>query len=504
MSTANAARFARLSIGLAFLGLAGCGSSSGSKPATGASGGATGSGGQAPGTGGASAVTPPGGGSGGTPGGGGNPDAATPAGSGGAPPVSSGTGGSSGGSGGAGGVASPGDAGAATGMDAAGGATGADGPVGSSDGPGGAPGGGGGGGGGPGTRTGPVLFPQANSSSSYAITKNGELWSWGVNGNGQLGHTGTAAAAVSALATSAAAYAGGEIHAIGITTDGQAFTFGVNYSGQLGVTMGTGVFGSQPVPQMVAIPPGVTALPLAAAGERYSAFLGSDGNVYMWGGNLYGQQANTTNIGNMTANPMIHAVPKPAGVSGWKYLGGGYSQLFTITQDDQLWTWGDNRMGQLGTGAAANAPDGIVKAVMKPTGVTGWKLALGGRDFSLAIASNGTLYAFGANESGQLGLGNSGASQPTPTAVALPGGATGWLKVAAGKDHAAAITTDGKLWTWGKGTGTTAVEVAPPAGVSGWTDVTAGVTLVIAVGSDGKVYQWTAGGKPGAPMAGLP
>jgi len=52
-------------------------------------------------------------------------------------------------------------------------------------------------------------------------------------------------------------------------------------------------------------------------------------------------------------------------------------------------------MGQLGTGAAANAPDGIVKAVMKPTGVTGWKLVLGGRDFSLAIASNGTLWTWG-------------------------------------------------------------------------------------------------------------
>ena len=77
---------------------------------------------------------------------------------------------------------------------------------------------------------------------------------------------------MSAIATTAAACAGGEIHAIGITTGGKAFTFGVNYSGQLGVHMGIGVFGSQPVPQMVAIPPGVTALPLAAAGERYSAF----------------------------------------------------------------------------------------------------------------------------------------------------------------------------------------------------------------------------------------
>jgi alpha-tubulin suppressor-like RCC1 family protein len=353
-------------------------------------------------------------------------------------------------------------------------------------------------------RTGPALFPQANSSSSYAITQNGALWSWGVNGSGQLGHTGTGAAAVAALGTSAAAYAGGEIHAIGITTDGKAFTFGVNYSGQLGITAGTGVFGSNPVPQMVAIPTGVTALPWAAAGERYSAFLGSDGNVYIWGGNLFGQQANTTNVGKMTANPTIHAVPRPTGVAGFKFLGGGYSHLFAIAMDDQMWAWGDNQKGQLGIGAIGATPDGLVKAVPTPTGVTGWKLALGGRDFSLAIGSNGTLYAWGANDSGQLGIGTMGGNQPSPTAVALPAGASGWLKVAAGRDHAVAITTEGKLFAWGSGSGTTPAEVAPPAGVSGWSDVSAGVSLILAVGSDGKIYQWMTGAKPGAPMAGLP
>lgn len=498
LTTISVARLARIFTGLVGVALAaGCGSSSSSNPAPTptASGGATGLGGRAPGSGGETPAT----GSGGSPGASG-PDAATGEGSGGTAAVSNGSGGAAG-PGGQGGGGPTSDAGTASGPDATGPI-----PDGSASGSGGQGAGGalGDAGTAPGTRTGPVLFAQANSSSSYAVAKNGELWSWGVNGNGQLGHAGTAAAAVATIGTNAAAYAGGEIHAIGITTDGKAFTFGVNYSGQLGITMGTGMFGSNPVPQMVAIPAGVTALPFAAAGERYSAFLGSDGNVYMWGGNLYGQQANTTNIGNMTANPMIHAVPKPTGVSGWKFLGGGYSHLFVLTPDDQLWTWGDNRMGQLGTGATSNAPDGVVKAVMKPAGVTGWKLALGGRDFSLGIGSNGTLYAWGANESGQLGLGNMGASQATPTAVALPGGASGWLKVAAGKDHAAAITVDGKLWTWGKGTGITPVEVAPPAGVSGWADVTAGVTLVIAVGSDGKIYQWTAGAKPTAPMAGLP
>lgn len=492
------ARLARISLGLVCLGAPACGkSSTGAQPTPAASGDAPGTGGGQPAaTGGTSGVTPPATATGGTLGGPTSPDAGNSAGSGGA----------AGGPGG--GLEAPAPDASSSSLDAGTGSgpdgSRADAPAPTSDGSAMMMLGAGDAGTGPAIGVRPVLFPQANSNSAYAITKTGELWSWGVNGSGQLGHTGTAAAAISALGTNAAAYAGGEIHAIGITGDGKAFTFGVNYSGQLGITMGTGVFGSNPVPQMVAIPAGVTALPLAAAGERYSAFLGSDGNVYMWGGNLYGQEANTTNIGNMTANPMIHAVPKPAGVSGWKYLGGGYSHLFAIAPDDQLWAWGDNRMGQLGTGASSNTPDGIVKPVMKPAGVTGWKLAQGGRDFSLAIASNGTLYAWGANESGQLGLGNMGQSQAVPTAVALPGGATGWLKVAAGKDHAAAITADGKLWTWGKGTGTTPVQIAPPAGVSGWADVTAGVTLIIAAGADGQLYQWTAGTKPTTPTPALP
>ena len=348
------------------------------------------------------------------------------------------------------------------------------------------------------------LFPQANSTSAYAISMTAELWSWGANGSGQLGHAGaTTPAMVTALGTMAAACAGGEIHAIAVSKDGNAFTFGTNFSGQLGNTVDTGTFTNpHPIPSMVALPTGVKALPSAAAGERYAAVLADDGNVYMWGGNLYGQQANKTNIGNMTANPAVHMVPKPTGVTTWKTLGGGYSHLLTVAQDDQLWAWGDNRQGQLGVGTMGGAPDGVLKAVTKPSGVIGWAYAVGGRDFTLGMASNGALYAWGANDMGQLAA--AGASQPTPTLVNLPSGATGWRKIAAGKDHAAAITTEGKLYTWGNGSGAAPKEVAPPTGVASWIDVTASVAQVIATGVDGKVYSWATGGKPAAAMAGLP
>jgi alpha-tubulin suppressor-like RCC1 family protein len=307
---------------------------------------------------------------------------------------------------------------------------------------------------------------------------------------------------VAALGMNAGGYAGGEIHAIAVAADGTAYTFGTNFSGQLGIMTGTGVFTAHMMPELVGLPTGVKALPIAAAGERYSAVVADDGNVYIWGGNLFGQQANQTNIGSMTANPTVHAVPKPAGVTRWKWLGGGYSQLLAIAQDDQLWAWGDNRQGQLGTGTAGATPDGMLKPVMKPSGVTGWSQSLGGRDFSLALASDGTLYAWGANDMGQLAA--AGAAKATPTAIALPSGATGWNKVAAGKDHAAAITREGKLYTWGNGSGATLKAVAPPSGVTSWLDVSAGVGLIIGLGGDGKIYQWNTGSMPGAAMAGVP
>jgi len=349
------------------------------------------------------------------------------------------------------------------------------------------------------------LFPQANSSSSYAIAKTGELWSWGANGSGQLGHAGgMTAAMVAALGTNTAIYSGGEIHAVAVSKDGTVFTFGVNFSGQLGITAATGVFGSNPVPQMVGLPTGVKAVATggASAGERYSSVMGDDGNIYIWGGNLYGQQANKTNIGSMTANPTVHAVPKPDGVTRWKSFGGGYSHLLAIAQDDQMWSWGDNRQGQLGIGAIGAAPDGVLKAVTKPAGVTGWTVATGGRDFSLALALDGALYAWGANDMGQLAA--AGGSQPTPTLINLPAGATGWRKLAGGRDHAAAITTEGKLYAWGNGSGAAPKEVVPPTSATSWLDVSGGVGLVIGVASDGKIYQWNAGGKPAGPMAGLP
>ena len=121
--------------------------------------------------------------------------------------------------------------------------------------------------------------------------------------------------------------------------------------------------------------------------------------------------------------------------------------LLALKSDGTLWTWGDNSKGQLGngntTGTDSNVPVQIGSA-------TDWIAIAAGKDHTLAIKRNGTLWAWGRNyyivTGGQLGLGDK-LNRFAPTQV---GADTNWAHVAAGSYHTVAVKTNGTLWTWGE------------------------------------------------------
>ena len=132
-------------------------------------------------------------------------------------------------------------------------------------------------------------------------------------------------------------------------------------------------------------------------------------------------------------------------------LGAGRGYSISIRTDGTLWTWGHNNFGQLGLGDTTNR--------LVPTRVgtdTNWSRVVAGADHSLAIKTDGTLWAWGANDYGKLGLGDSTENRQflpfvnndrkSPTRV---GTDTNWSRVVAGADHSLAIRTDGTLWAWG-------------------------------------------------------
>lgn len=127
-------------------------------------------------------------------------------------------------------------------------------------------------------------------------------------------------------------------------------------------------------------------------------------------------------------------------VSCWQTfsLGGGHT--LAIKTDGTLWAWGNNTEGQLGIGSATNQNSPIQVG----TDVD-WKFIYSGALTSFAIKNDGTLWGWGRNDSGQLGDGTT-TNKNIPIQI---GTDNNWAKVSSGPMHTLAIKTDGTLWAWG-------------------------------------------------------
>jgi alpha-tubulin suppressor-like RCC1 family protein len=179
----------------------------------------------------------------------------------------------------------------------------------------------------------------------------------------------------------------------------------------------------------------------------------------------------------------------------------------SIHADGTLWTWGGNFDGQLGDGSTA-AHAQPVQVLLPNTTATDpanarWAQVAAGAGHTLALTTDGQLYAWGANSEGQLGL-KSFTRQLQPTLVPLPAEAAGtrWAQVAAGTSHTLALTADGRLYSWGHnvfgqlGDGTiftrpqAAAAVVLPAGAGAITRIVAGNAHSLALTADGKLFGW--------------
>ncbi|HSZ30297.1 MAG TPA: hypothetical protein VK784_11175, partial [Pseudonocardiaceae bacterium] len=165
-----------------------------------------------------------------------------------------------------------------------------------------------------------------------------------------------------------------------------------------------------------------------------------------------------------------------------------------IRMGNTLWCWGDGTFGELGTGHTTNA--NLPQQVTKRT--AGWNSITVGGFHTCATRSDGTLWCWGSNDFGQLGIGNT-ISQDLPQQVTTPA-STGWTSVTAGGEHTCATRSDGTLWCWGyNGVGQLGIgntisqdlpqQVTSPA-ADGWASGTAGYQHTCAARSDGTLWCW--------------
>jgi len=232
------------------------------------------------------------------------------------------------------------------------------------------------------------------------------------------------------------------------------FSSGLSNRGKLGPSAyknGEGSSNGNYTPEQIGVPENITAL---EAGQDHSLALKSDGTVWAWGGNDFGE------LGVGTSGSGITLMPRRINtLSGITAIDTFATHSLALKSDGTVWAWGGNSYGQLGNGTTG----GISNVPVQVSGLTSVATIAAGISHSLAIKSDGTVWAWGRNNYGQLGDGTTTDSN-VPVQVSGLSGAVG---VAAGEFHSLAAKSDGTIWAWGRnnygqlGDGTTTDSAIP-------------------------------------------
>jgi uncharacterized repeat protein (TIGR01451 family)/CSLREA domain-containing protein len=381
-------------------------------------------------------------------------------------------------------------------------------------------------------------------------------WSWGMGYGGRLGSGAHASRHVPGLvigADDAEKIAVGTGHALTLSANGQVESWGSNGYGELGAqptSTPCNPYGSSsstytiPCRETAASVGSLSDVDAIAAGNSYSLALGTNGAVYSWGANWYGQlgvAATSTTCTTFFSSPdttydaSCRPVPtQVSGLSGIVAIAAGDHHSLALDGDGNVYSWGANWYGQLGVApstttctAGSSTYTFSTSCRAQPQqvpGLSGIVAIAVGRDFSLALDGDGRVYSWGANFTGQLGIDPddtscvvSGYENRCRAAPAVIPSLSGVTSISAGSAHAIAVTSADAVYAWGSnwnaqlgvepsstsctvsyGSGsstysyTQACRPTPGAvpGLTGIADVAAGWYHNLAVDADGDVFTW--------------
>ena len=374
-----------------------------------------------------------------------------------------------------------------------------------------------------------------NGYNALALKTDGTLWAWGRNNRGQLGLGDTTTRSSPVQVGGATDWAfvhtrnnGGQSSTFAIKTTGTLWSWGANYNGELGQNNAT--------PRSSPVQVGALTNWSSIATNTYTTFaIKTDGTMWSWGRGNYGARgnggtanassptqsfssttwskvyANTyTAIGKRTDNSIFLwgrirnglkgdgtagtnlTISSPVQVfstSDWSSPSTGYDSTVGIKTTGTMWSWGRNNVGQLGIGSSTS-----VSSPVQIGSSTDWSSVASFRYHVAAVKTTGTLWSWGRNVYGQLGVGNA-TVRSSPTQV---GTSTTWSKVSVGREHTVAINTSNNIFSWGRdnfyqlGQSNNVVRSSPVqiGSDSNWAQAQCGGYHTMAVKTDGTLWGW--------------
>ena len=223
-----------------------------------------------------------------------------------------------------------------------------------------------------------------------------------------------------------------------------------------------------------------------SCGYTHTACVKTDGTLWLWGNNGYGF------LGDNSVSKRSSPVQTIAGGITWSQVSCGDLHTACVKTDGTLWTWGKNYNGQLGSNSTVDRSS----PVQTITGATNWRQVSCGSNHIACLKTDGTLWTWGLNSSGQLGD-NSTVNRSSP--VQTIAGGTNWSQVSCGVSHTACLKTDGTLWLWGNnGSGrlgdNTVINRSSPiqtiAGGTSWSQVSCADGHTACAKADGTLWLW--------------
>ena len=337
-------------------------------------------------------------------------------------------------------------------------------------------------------------------AGNVSYTGQQQLWAWGYNQYGNLGlNEGPGNNKSSPVqitgggdnwSTTFRNYTISSSNALHVKTDGTLWAFGRNTYGQLGQNNRSNY--SSPTQ----VGSDTTWRSLSVSGEYVSATK-TDGTLWTWG-----RQYN----GSLGQNNQTHySSPVQVGSdTTWsENISGGSNNVFAIKTDGTLWSWGFHSYGGLGQN------QGTVN-LSSPTQIHGggsdWSMCSGGNNRAGGVKTDGTLWVWGYNAGGSLGQNQTGAPSSKSSPVQIPG--TNWGLLSVGSETMMATKTDGTLWTWGSNNnGSLGLNQAPdsperlssPAQIPGtnWSTSIGSLSRTYNMGfamkTDGSLWGWGSG-----------